>query len=136
MPFPAQWGPYPFSISSDKILRLVTLTQTTGSCPSVPTGTPYTVLVARDDGSKPTDRGKVMLDDNGVIQGFCNLIGNKIGGHLWKKMTGQFNADGSESDGDWGDDSEPNIVISGTWAAGGGGEPFGQHREHKHGQHA
>jgi hypothetical protein len=135
MSFPAQWGPHPFSISSDAIPRSLTLTQTTGPCPNVPSGTPYTLLVARNDGSKPTARGTVMLDDNGAIQGFCNLLGSKIGGHLWQKMTGQFNTDGSQTSGKWSDD-EPDIIIDGVWSAGGGGQSFGHHHEHKHEQHA
>jgi hypothetical protein len=135
MSFPSVWGPYPFSISSDKISRLLTLTQTTDACPNVPSGTPYTMAVARDDGSKPTVRGTVMLDGDGGIQGFCNLLGSKIGDHVWKNMSGQFNADGSTSEGEWNDGNALNI-ISGQWSAGGGGEPFGRHPEHKHGQHA
>jgi hypothetical protein len=139
MSFPSEWGPYPFTISTDTLARHITLTQTTEPCTNVPSGTPYRMLVRRDDGSggpTPTLRGIVMLDDNGVIQGFCNLLGGTIGGHTWKHMTGKFNADGSSTSGGWNADSQPDVIINGSWGAGGGGEPFGHHHDKKHGQHA
>jgi hypothetical protein len=124
MSFPSDWGPYPFSISTDEKDRYITLTQISTACPNSPSGTtPYSLAIEGDDrNDAPTIRGTVMLDDDGVVKAFCNPLGGKIGGYEWHTMTGQFDADGGETNGKWtGDDP---TTTEGTWAAGGGGEPF------------
>jgi hypothetical protein len=140
MSFPSVWGPYPFGISTDTHPRHITLTQTTVPCVSIPSGTPYAVAIRRDDSaddSSFTQRGTVMLDDNGVIQGFCNPLKHKSWGAVLTNLVGQFDPEGSATKGTWtGDGSQPDVIIDGTWQAGGPGEPFGHPHEHKHGQHA
>jgi hypothetical protein len=139
MSFPSVWGPHPFSIDTDAIPRHITLTQSTAACPKVPSGTPYTVSIRRDDGSEDssfTPRGTVMLDDSGVIQGFCNPLKYKSWGYPLTNMTGKFDAEGGATKGSWTGDESKSNVIDGQWSAGGGGETFPHHHEHKHGHHA
>jgi hypothetical protein len=124
MSFPSEWGPYPFSIDLDSTPRTITLTQSGNSCPNAPSGTtPYTVSIARE-GSSGSERGTVMLDDDGEIKAFCNPNRHKSWGYNLTDMTGKFNAGGTSTDGNW--TGEQTTTTEGTWSAGGSKEPFPQ----------
>jgi hypothetical protein len=141
MSFPSTWGPYSFSISSDETKRTITLTQITTSCPNAPSGTtPYNVSIARE-GDSGSDRGTVMLDDDGTIQAFCNPNRHKSWGYTLTGMGGQFDPAGGSTDGTWKGESDGSsdggpTGTEGTWEAGGPGQPFPKKHEHKHGHHA
>jgi hypothetical protein len=135
MSFPSTWGPYPFSISSDETPRTITLNQSSNACPNAPSGTtPYTVTIARE-GSEGSERGTVMLDDDGAIQCFCNPNKRKSWGYTLTDLSGQFSVEGSETSGTWNGDSTTETdggptAAEGEWSAGDPGAPFPQH-EHK-----
>jgi hypothetical protein len=136
MSFPSPWGPYPFSIS-DNIQRYITLTESDNSCPNAPSGTtPFTVSIEREDTESGfTERGTVMLDDDGVIKAFCNPNKRKSWGYTLTNMVGQFNLEGGSTSGTWKGDSTTETDggptgTEGVWQAGGTDEPFPQH-DHK-----
>ncbi len=102
-----------------------------------PDGT-YALCVGEpgDDGcSDATTRevASVTLDEEGAIQ-TSDFGGNRFSGRNWQSMSGAFNTDGT-GEGTINDDANPT-GISGTWAAGGGGQPPPQDPDGKHGQHA
>jgi hypothetical protein len=130
MSFPSKWGPYPFSIDLDSIPRTITLNESGNSCPNAPSGTtPYTVTITRE-GASGSERGTVMLDDDGVIKTFCNPNKQKSWGYALTGLTGQFDADGSSTEGTWSGESDR--TTEGQWQAGGPGKPFPQHGHKAH----
>jgi hypothetical protein len=134
MSYPSSFGPTSFdiSINGHNLNLCIKLTATTS-----PANGTYTMSVGAPSNdsctaSTLTDVATVTLDENGEMTD-CQFDG-RFSGRNWQSMSGAFNTDGTGG-GNIDDDANPT-GISGTWAAGGGGQPFPQSPGRKQGQNA
>jgi hypothetical protein len=134
MSYLSSFGPASFdiSINGHDLNLCIKLTATTS-----PANGTYTMAVGTPSNdscsaSTLTDVATVTLDENGEVTN-CQF-GGRFSGRNWKSMSGVFNTDGT-GEGEINDDADPT-GINGVWSAGGGGEPFPQTPERKHGQGA
>jgi hypothetical protein len=135
MSYLPSFGPTSFNISingHDLNLCIQLVAET-----NPPDGT-YALCVGEpgDDGCSDADVhevASVTLDEDGNVQK-SDFGGSRFSGRNWQSISGVFNTDGTGS-GSIADDANPS-GIDGVWSAGGGGQPFPQDPDRKHGQHA